>query len=245
MPIVQMPDGARIEFPDGTSPEVMTRALQAFASSRQPAQQGPGMLETAARAAGQLGAGFNERLAQTVGALPDLYNRGLRAVGLPAMPEGAYVQGIQGGINAVVGQPQAPQGTTEQLARGAGHGIVDTAAILVPAAGAARVATAAGQGGSLAGRLTAALAEQPAMQTAAGMVGGAVGEASDSPGLGTAAAVATPLVAALGRRAITPIAAQNSPGRAALVAAADREGIPLTAGQATGSRFLATPEEPT
>lgn len=238
MPIVQMPDGARIEFPDGTSPEVMTRALQAFASSRQPAQQGPGMLETAARAAGQLGAGFNERLAQTVGALPDLYNRGLRAVGLPAMPEGAYVQGIQGGINAVVGQPQAPQGTTEQLARGAGHGIVDTAAILVPAAGAARVATAAGQGGSLAGRLTAALAEQPAMQTAAGMVGGAVGEASDSPGLGTAAAVATPLVAALGRRAITPIAAQNSPGRAALVAAADREGIPLTAGQATGSRFL-------
>ena len=44
------------------------------------------------------------------------------------------LQGIQGGINAVVGQPQAPQGTTEQLARGAGHGIVDTAAILVPAA---------------------------------------------------------------------------------------------------------------
>ena len=238
MPIVQMPDGARIEFPDGTSPEVMSRALQAFASSRQPAQQGPGMLETAARAAGQLGAGFNERLAQTLGALPDLYNRGLRAVGLPAMPEGAYTQGIQGGINAVVGQPAAPEGTLEQLARGAGHGIVDTAAILVPAAGAARVATAAGQGGSLAGRLTAALAEQPAMQTAAGMVGGAVGEASDSPGLGTAAAVATPLVAALGRRAITPIAAQNSPGRAALVAAADREGIPLTAGQATGSRFL-------
>jgi len=237
MPIVEMPDGARIEFPDGTSPEVMSRALQAFASSRQP-QQGPGMLEGAARTAGQLGAGFNERLAQTLGVLPDLYNRGLRAVGLPAMAEGAYTQGIQGGINAVVGQPQAPQGTVEQLARGAGHGIVDTAAILVPAAGAARVATAAGQGGSLAGRLTAAMAEQPAMQTAAGMVGGAVGEATDSPGLGTAAAVATPLVAALGRRAITPIHAQNSPGRAALVQAADREGIPLTAGQATGSRTL-------
>lgn len=238
MPIVQMPDGARIEFPDGTSPEVMTRALQAFASSRQPAQQGPGMLETAARAAGQLGAGFNERLAQTLGALPDLYNRGLRAVGLPAMPEGAYTQGIQGGINAVVGQPAAPDGTLEQLARGAGHGIVDTASVALPAAGAARVATAAGQGGSLAGRLTAALAQQPAMQAAAGMTGGAVGEATDSPLTGTAAALATPLVAALGRRAITPIPAQNSPGRAALVQAADREGIPLTAGQATGSRTL-------
>ena len=238
MPIVQMPDGARIEFPDGTSPEVMSRALQAFASSRQPAQQGPGMLETAARAAGQLGAGFNERLAQTLGELPDLYNRGLRAVGLPAMPEGAYTQGIQGGINAVVGQPAAPDGTLEQLARGAGHGIVDTASVALPAAGAARVATAAGQGGSLAGRLTAALAQQPAMQAAAGMTGGAVGEATDSPLTGTAAALATPLVAALGRRAITPIPAQNSPGRAALVQAADREGIPLTAGQATGSRTL-------
>ena len=88
MPIVQMPDGARIEFPDGTSPEVMSRALQAFAASRQP-QQGPGVLESAARAAGQLGAGFNEQLAQTLGALPDLYNQGLRAIGLPAMPEGA------------------------------------------------------------------------------------------------------------------------------------------------------------
>jgi len=238
MPIVQMPDGARIEFPDGTSPEVMSRALQAFASSRQPAQQGAGMLESAARAAGQLGAGFNERLAQTLGALPDLYNQGLRAVGLPAMPEGAYAQGIQGGINAVVGQPAAPDGTLEQLARGAGHGIVDTASIALPAAGAARVAAAAGQGGSLAGRLTAALAQQPAMQAAAGMTGGAVGEATDSPLTGTAAALATPLVAALGRRAVTPIPAQNSPGRAALVAAADREGIPLTAGQATGSRFL-------
>lgn len=190
--------------------------------------------ERVARVAGQVGAGFNERLAQTAGALPDLYNRGLRAIGLPALAPGAYTGAIQSGINAVVGQPQAPEGTTERFARGAGQGVADAATVLMPAAGLAQTARV----GGLTQGAAQALASQPAMQVAAGAVGGGVGEATGDPLLGTAAAFATPLVAGAARRAITPVQAPVDPERARLAAAAAAEGIPLTAGQRTGSRAL-------
>jgi hypothetical protein len=47
-----------------------------------------------------------------------------------------------------------------------------------------------------------------------------------------------PAAAATGARLITPIQQQGNAEYRALVAAAEREGIPVTAGQATGSRFL-------
>jgi hypothetical protein len=53
-----------------------------------------------------------------------------------------------------------------------------------------------------------------------------------------ATALAVPTVAATGARVITPIQQQGNAEYRALVAAAEREGIPVTAGQATGSRFL-------
>lgn len=82
------------------------------------------------------------------------------------------------------------------------------------------------------------LATQPLTQAASAGVGGYVADATDSPVAGMAASLATPFAIAGARRAITPIPNVNSPGRQALVAGAEREGIPLTAGQATGSRFL-------
>jgi hypothetical protein len=53
-----------------------------------------------------------------------------------------------------------------------------------------------------------------------------------------ATALAVPTVAATGARLITPVQQQGNAEYRALVAAAEREGIPVTAGQATGSRFL-------
>jgi hypothetical protein len=207
------------------------------------AQSERGTLETAANVAGQFGAGVNQRGAQVLGAIPDLYNRGLRAVGLPAMPEGAYTRGIQSGINSVVGDAPAPQGTLESLARGAGSGLVDAATFAVPAAGVARATVAGvGQAPSLINRAATAVAAQPVMQTTAGMVGGAVGEATDSPMAGFLASMAVPLGAAAVGRAITPIRAPVDPAHARLVRAAESEGIPVSAGQATGNRFLQNAE---
>lgn len=82
------------------------------------------------------------------------------------------------------------------------------------------------------------LMTQPATQIASAGVGGAVGEATDSPVAGMVAGMATPLAIAGARRLVTPVHNVNSPGRQALVEGAEREGIPVTAGQATGSRFL-------
>lgn len=200
-----------------------------------PPEQGVG--ETVANVAGQFGAGANRQIANVVGAPFDLVNRGLRAVGVP-IPEGSVANTLYRGINSVVGTPPDPQTTGQRLARGAGAGLVDAATVLVPAAAAARATQVVGQAPTLANRVATALASQPAVQVASGMVGGAVGEATGSELAGAAAAFATPLAVAGARRAITPIQTGLPPGRRALVAAAEREGIPVTAGQATGNRFL-------
>lgn len=82
------------------------------------------------------------------------------------------------------------------------------------------------------------LTTSPLTQAASAGVGGYVANETDSPALGMAASLATPLAIAGARRIVTPVPNVNSPGRQALVQGAEREGIPLTAGQATGSRFL-------
>lgn len=82
------------------------------------------------------------------------------------------------------------------------------------------------------------LTTNPLTQAASAGVGGYVANETDSPVLGMAASLATPLAIAGARRIVTPVPNVNSPGRQALVQGAEREGIPLTAGQATGSRFL-------
>lgn len=131
----------------------------------------------------------------------------------------------------VLGMPTA-QTDGERLA----SAITKGAASTLTGAGAANVAAR-----TLAGTPQAVarvLASQPATQVASGAVGGGVGEATDSPVAGMIAGALTPVAVAGARRIITPIANVNSPGRQALIDAAKREGIPLTAGQATGSPFL-------
>jgi len=232
-----LPPGFVLEPASGLPPIPEGFVLEAPPQAAAPPQRGLG--ESVARLAGQFGAGFNERLGQVVGALPDLYNRGLRAAGLPAMPEGAYTRGIQQGFDATLGAAPAAEGTAELAARGAGKGIVDVGTVMIPAARvAAATAPAIGAAPSLTNRMATVMAAQPALQTAAGTAAGAVGEATDSPVAALATALAVPAAAATGARLITPIQQQGNAEYRALVAAAERENIPLTAGQATGSRFL-------
>lgn len=192
--------------------------------------------------AGQFGAGFNRRLTDVAGALPGLYDQGLQAVGLPRLfgnETQTASERMLGGMNSVVGTPPEAQGAGERLARGAGSGLVDAASVLVPATMLARGSAAVGaQAPSLLNRAAAALSAQPGAQIAAGMVGGGVGDATENPLLGAAAAFATPLALGAAGRAISPIRNANTPARQALLSTAEREGIPVTAGQATGSRFL-------
>lgn len=230
MPIVALPDGTEVEFPDGTPTETMEKAMREHvASTAKPAAPE----NSAARMAGNFGAGANERIAGVVGAPFDLLNKGLRAVGVP-IPEGSVSGSILGGINSLVGAPPTADTTAEKFARGAGAGLVDAATVLTPAAIVSRTA----QAGGLAQQVATAASAAPGMQIASGMAGGAVGEATDNPLLGAAAALAVPLGAAGLARAITPVQNALSPSRQAMVDAAQREGIPLSTGQVTGSKTL-------
>ena len=228
----QLADGTTLEFPDDTPDDVVDRVVRGHMA---PAAPERGVVDRVASAAGQFGAGANQGIASAIGGPFDLVNRGLRAVGVP-IPEGSVTGAVQGGINAVVGEPAAPQGTGERLLRGAGRGLIDAATFALPAAGLARATASAAPG--LTNRVAEVLASQPGLQAASGMAGGAVGEATGSPLAGAAAALATPLAAAGAGRLISPVRPVANTGREALVAAAERERIPVTAGQATGSRFL-------
>jgi len=196
------------------------------------------MGERALRVAGNLGAGFNSRLAQVVGTIPDLYNSGLRAVGLPALAPDAYTNAIQSGINTVVGEPPKPENTAERIAHGAGAGLADVATVAIPATAVANATRA----GTFLNGVAGGLAAQPTLQAASGAIGGAVGEVTDSPLAGTVASLAVPAVAGAASRLRRPVSATLGREEAALAAAAEREGIPLTPAQRTGSRPLATME---
>lgn len=235
------PSGRRfiITAPEGASQEDVLRYAQQNAPPAEPPPE-RGVGEAAVSAGTQFGAGANSRIAGVVGAPVDLVGRGLRAVGLP-IPEDALggSRSIQRGFDALLGSAPAPQTTSDRLARGAGEGLVDAASFALPAAGIARATAATGGvAPSLLNRSATALAAQPGLQAAAGMAGGAVSEATDSPLAGFLASMAVPLGAAAGGRLITPIRPPPNAAREALVRAAEREGIPVTAGQATGNAFL-------
>lgn len=207
------------------------------------------------RGAGMFAKGFNDSVAETLGAIPDLLNRGARAVGVPIPGENGGVtaaikRGMSGagevlaapvnaGLNAVGVNPAdlgttTPENWQERAALGAGRGVADAAAVAIPAAGVARGARA----GSVTQGVAQSLAAQPITQAVSGAVGGGVGEATDNPLLGMAASLATPALAAGARNLVSPVGMQLTPEEARRAAIAAREGIQLTPGQQTGSRPL-------
>lgn len=235
MPTVTLSDGRELQFPDGMTPDAMRAAILKLPGAAPPSGG------TVMSAVGNLGRGFNDSLAETLGAPVDLIGKGARAIGLP-IPEDAVggsqsIKRLIRGVTDVAGVP-AQDTTLDRAAYGAGRGVADAATIALPAAGVARAARA----GSVTQGVANTLAAQPVAQIASGAVGGAVGEATDNPLLGAGAALAVPLAAAGARRAVTPFRSQLTPEQARLAAAAQREGIPLTPGQKTGSAPLQTME---
>jgi len=87
------------------------------------------------------------------------------------------------------------------------------------------------------------LATQPGTQLASGLAGGAVAGATDDELLGLAAALAVPVAASVGRTMITPTANRLTNAEQQIVQTAQREGVPLTPAQATGSPTLRVLEE--
>ena len=192
------------------------------------------------RAVSQIPQGFNESLAGTVGAIPDMVGAGMRAIGLPSSSPGYYTDLARRGINAVTSlggllqEPPKAETTTEKTLYGAGKGLGDAASVLIPATAVAQGARA----GTTAAEVARLLAAQPATQLAAGAVGGGVGEATDSPALGLAASIATPVAVNMASRLALPIRPNMDPERQRLVSNALAEGLPLTAAERTGSKPL-------
>ncbi len=212
--------------------------------------------QKAARVVGVGAQGFNDAVAGTVGAPVDAAAWALRQAGIPANnPIGGsasikkgmdYVATLPGRVGDAVSQrslgPLAddrtsrlePINQTEKISQGVGEGVGNALSVALPAAAIARGA----QAGTVGQGVANTLATQPVMQTIAGAAGGGVAGATDNPWLGLGASVAVPVAASVGRRAVTPVINQLTPQEQRLVAAAEREGIPLTAAQRTGSPAL-------
>ena len=183
-----------------------------------------------------------------IGAIPDLAAAGIRATGLPAPPSGFYSEGLKSGYDKLAAalSPYAPgpkvpvndqgqmvpQGALENFAEGGGKGLAQAASIFVPATIASNLSKA----GTVTDAVTAALKSQPAMQALSGIAGGGTTQSTGNPWLGTLAAFTTPLVPWMAGHLISPVTSTLNAEQQRLVNVAAQEGIPLTAGQQTGSR---------
>lgn len=216
---------------------------------------------SAPRLAGQFAQNANDAIASTAGAPVDLVASGLRQLGMPVdKPIGGsesiksgidYVATLPGRVSDAVSQRSLspltddrtsrfePQNLAEKIAAGVGQGAGAVASTLLPAG----VVANAARPGTVTQGVAQALATQPGTQIASGVVGGATTGATDSPVAGLAAALAVPVVASVGRGVISPVTNRLSPQEQRLVAAAQREGIPLTPAQQTGSPSLRKIEE--
>lgn len=190
-------------------------------------------------------AGFGNSAAETLASPAELFWAGARKLGLSDRPAGQATETMKRLLMPTRdgGQRFEAETTGEKLLEGAGKGVADAGAFLAPAAGAARL----GAAGGLTQRVGAAAAAQPVAQAAVGAIGGGVGEATDSPLAGGAAALTAAVAPSAIRstigRAISPI--RPGPGMSAaernrLAQAAEAEGLRLDPGQLTGSKPLNT-----
>lgn len=243
MPVVTLPDGREVAFPDGMTVPQMETAMREFM-----ARSAPTRPQNMTKAAGMVGRGFNESLATTLGAPFDLagggYNLLARGVNAATAALGmgeplprvttSYTDLARRGLQALTGPEVKPETTTEKVLFGAGRGLGDAMSVAMPAAAAGKLAA---PGGVAAGVMDT-LSSRPVMQGVAGAAGGAATEYTESPLAGMAASLAVPMaVSAIGRAAL-PVRPQMDPERQRLIAKALEEGIPLTPAQQTGSRPL-------
>lgn len=222
--VVSGPDGSKFQFPDGTAQETITSALnQHYAVGKPPA---------AVDAAKSLGVGIAEAgvgLAGLPGDIGSLVSMGLGKLGVPedARKAGASVVKAIPGLSAFTGPGSGdvrktiedytgefykPQTTLGEYAKTFGEFSAGAALPGGLARRALNVALPAVSSES-AGQITKGSAAEPWARAGGALAGG---------------------IAAA--RGITP--APSTAERAALAGVLEREGVPLTAGQRTGSRPL-------
>lgn len=180
--------------------------------------------------------GLQSSVLETVGAIPDLMWKGAGYLGVP-QPKASATDTLKS-IFMPGAERLQPESGTEKFLEGAGRGVGDVAAFMVPGAAAARVARA----GSLPARVGGVMASQPAVQAGLGATAGGVTEATDSPALGLASVVA-PLAAVAGaRRLVSPVRSTLNAEQSRLAGVLENEGVDLSAGQRTGSQRLQAAE---
>lgn len=214
-----------------------------------------------ARAVGQGAIGVNDSIANTVGAPVDAAAWALRQAGMNIDKPIGGSESIKSGIDYVATLPGRvgdavtqgslspltedrtsrfePANKTEKIARGVGEGVGNALSVAMPAAAIANTARA----GTMTSGVANALATQPITQAVAGGTAGGVTAATDNPWYGLAAGVAVPVAASVARGVISPATTRLSPQEQRLVQTADREGIPLTPAQRTGSKGLKAIED--
>lgn len=217
--------------------------------SAQPPQ--PGIVEQTARNFAQAGHGINTALAGLVSLPQESVAAAMRAVGFPASPAGTYFRTYQGAIPGAVeagakalGIPYrdvgAPANLQETVNRGFGEAAGNVGTTVGIGMGIAGVAARAGR--PIAEAVGRAIAGQPATQLAAEATGRAVEGATDNGVAGTAASIAVPVAGAMLRRGISPVTNVRNVEERRLAGLLRNEGVPITAGQETGSRALQSAE---
>lgn len=210
------------------SPEEQTKTVEHIASTLK--SSAPFSVTGALKATGQGLVDAATGIAGLPGVLEDAVHAGMNKIAGPMAPESQalYEQtrladpaDLQKAVEPVTGPEYKPQNKAEEYIR--------SIAGMVPA-------VVAGPGG-IARRAIEQVALPGAAAQAAGDIPGVQGSAAE-PFVRAAAAVASPIAAG---RMVTPLT--TSPTRAAAVNNLRNEGIDVSAGQSTGSKFLRKSEE--
>ncbi len=254
---VELPDGTIAEFPDGTSPDVMRSALQKRFSAPQSAPEDAAALQqmsqmTQGNGQQNQGSAFGRIVnsvdsamrgaadAMTFGFADELSALGQAATGLGGdfgdysrnLSRERITQEVRDNYN-----PYSSNAGRVAGALGTGVGLAKSGAsfagrALDKGASLKRIATASAVDGALMGALqgfgSGEGLEDRLDQAGTGIKYGA--------GIGAAIPFAVSGVSAAARKAVTPFASNAE--RQAAVRTLESEGIPLTAGQKTGSDWL-------
>lgn len=170
----------------------------------------------------KFGLGVRDMIEGTIGLPYDAIAKGARSIGIPVNPIGQNLDAL--------GFPQA-ETSEERL----------SSAIIQPVAS---TLTMQGAGRALAGAVSPVvqavgqtLQAQPVTQAVSAGVGGATTDLTGSPTAGLIAGLATPLAGAALGRAISPNILENiGPQRAAAIATAEANDIPMSLAQMTGGK---------
>ena len=244
---VEAPDGSIVEFPDGTSDDVMAKAMrQAFSPS-----QGVGAAEAVTRGAAQ-GAtfGFADEMAGAAAASPIPGSAaGKTTLGSFSAPDviagGARMLANRfgfgsGGSEAYTAERNRVRSGNESALNERPYSYMG-GQLVGALAGTAPLAGAVGQAASLAGNVARGGATGAILGAAQGAgeadeLSNVPTEAAKGAGVGLAVGGAAPAIIAGAQRVVSPIRA--TPERQSLVDVLRREGVDLTAGQRTGSKPL-------